>query len=458
MTSVSAPLAEQATLRKPGLPNAPLHIVNGANRPATADRVILFSTIALLLFSPLAFGAVEAWAKFVIEAGSMLLLLGWVLHRLHTGQFTLVLNLTFAPMLAFGALISTQLAAGQTVYREQTVRSAMLYVAYGVMCFLVVQTFNKTSYLRYSVAIFVVYGTVVAAFALVQGLSSSGKLYWLKAPASGGWIYGPYVNHNHYAGLMELLVPLALVSAFTRNARGPHKVLAIAASVVMACTIFLSGSRGGMLAFGVQLLLLFWFLARTRRHRDTIIAACAFILVCLGTLAWIGGEGLLSRFASLRSETHAEISGGTRLRIDQDTLRMFTERPIMGWGLGVFADVYPRFRSFYSEFQVNAAHNDYLQFLAETGVLGFLTLLWFLLTVYRSALKKVGNWQRDINGALAVAMILSMSGLLVHSLIDFNLQVPANAALFYVFCTLAAIPARFYTRQSRISNDSSADF
>lgn len=458
MTSVSAPLAEQATLRKPGISNPPLQIVDGANRPDTADRVILLSTIALLLFSPLAFGAVEVWAKFVIEAGSMLLLLGWVFHRLRTGLFTLVLNSAFFPMLAFGALILTQLVAGQTVYREQTVRSAMLYVAYGVMCFLVVQTLNRTSYLRNSVMIFVVYGTVVAAFALVQGLSSSGKIYWLKAPANGGWIYGPYVNHNHYAGLMELLVPLALVFALTRYGRGPRKMLAIAGAVLMACTIFLSGSRGGMLAFGVQLLLLFWFLARARRHRDTIIAACAFILICVGALAWIGGEGLLSRFASFRSETHTEISGGTRLRIDRDTLRMFAERPMMGWGLGVFADVYPRFRSFYSEFQVNAAHNDYLQFLAETGLMGFLILLWFLFTVYRSALRKVGDWQRDINGALAVAMTLSMSGVLVHCLIDFNLQVPANAALFYVFCTLAAMPARFHTRQSRISSDSYRDF
>ena len=457
MTSVSAHRAVQGTLPKPEISNPPLQVVDGANRPSTADQVILFSTIALLLFGPLAFGAVEAWARFVIEAGAMLLLLGWALHRLRTGQFSLVLNPVFAPMLAFAGLVSMQLLAGQTAYREPTSRSALLYLAYGVMCFLVVQCLNRTSYVRLSVAIFVAYGLMIACFALLQSLSSSGKLYWLRTPVNGGWIYGPYVNHNHYAGLMELLVPVPLVFALTRYASGPRKVLAIAAASVMACTIFLSGSRGGMLAFSVQLLLLLGFLTRVRQHRSAILAACAFVLICVGALAWIGGEGLLSRLASLRSETHAEISGGTRLQIDRDTLRMFAQRPIMGWGLGVFADVYPRFRSFYSEFQVNAAHNDYLQFLAETGSLGFLTLLWFLFTVYRRALKKVADWQKDINGALALAMILSISGLLVHSFIDFNFQIPANAALFWVFCTIAAMPARFYTRQSRILTDSSED-
>ena len=64
--------------------------------------------------------------------------------------------------------------------------------------------------------------------------------------------------------------------------------------------------------------------------------------------------------------------------IDRDALKMFAARPITGWGLGVFPNVYPQFRSFHTNFFINEAHNDYLQLLVEMGGLGFAVLLWFL--------------------------------------------------------------------------------
>jgi O-antigen ligase len=100
--------------------------------------------------------------------------------------------------------------------------------------------------------------------------------------------------------------------------------------------------------------------------------------------------------------------------------------------------VYPQFRSFYTNFFINEAHNDYLQLLVEMGLLGFGTMVWFLLTLYTRALKKIRNWTGEISGATTLACVLGLSGMLVHSVVDFNLQIPANAALFYVLCTIAA--------------------
>jgi O-antigen ligase len=100
--------------------------------------------------------------------------------------------------------------------------------------------------------------------------------------------------------------------------------------------------------------------------------------------------------------------------------------------------VYPQFRTFYTNFFVNQAHNDYLQLLVEMGVLGFATMLWFLFTLYTRAIRKIGNWTSEISGAVALSCVLGLSGILVHSTVDFNLQIPANAALFYVLCTIAA--------------------
>jgi O-antigen ligase len=119
---------------------------------------------------------------------------------------------------------------------------------------------------------------------------------------------------------------------------------------------------------------------------------------------------------------------------------------VLGWGLGTFADVYPQYRSFYTAFYIDEAHNDYLQLLIEMGAAGFFTMIWFLWVVFRAANRKLRHWSSDINGAVALAALLGIVGILVHSLVDFNLQVPANAMIFYVLCVVAAMEARFISR------------
>jgi O-antigen ligase len=127
-----------------------------------------------------------------------------------------------------------------------------------------------------------------------------------------------------------------------------------------------------------------------------------------------------------------------RLTIDRDCLRMLREKPILGWGLGTFPVVYPQFRSFYTSFFVNEAHNDYLQLLVEAGIVGFGIALWFLVATFRGAAVKLENWTETVNGTLTVAALLGCIGILIHSFLDFNLQISANAALFYVLCAIAA--------------------
>jgi O-antigen ligase len=205
----------------------------------------------------------------------------------------------------------------------------------------------------------------------------------------------------------------------------------------MVGTIFLSGSRGGMLAIIVELIILSVLLVKQKRSLRTAIGVGVFLALVVGLLAWIGGDEVVRRWASVGS-SHSEISNGVRMSINRDGLRMFLKRPVLGWGLGAFPVVYPQFRTFYTNFFVNEAHNDYLQLLVEMGLLGFATMLWFLVTLLRNAIKKMKNWHGDMSGAVTLACVLGVSGILVHSAVDFNLQIPANAALFYVFCTIAA--------------------
>jgi O-antigen ligase len=403
--------------------------------------IVLYGTFGLLMFGPLAFGAVQPWSVFILEAGSLLLTLLWLARQWLDGELDIQWNPLFLPMAAFGILIFLQIVLRSSAYPHDTVSGALLYCAYAMLCFLSAQVLQRSVQAGNVALIFIVYGFGVAAFALLYGMSPNGRLYWLYPLSQGGRIYGPYVNANHYAGLMELLAPIPLVLALSRLGEEKERIAAGIVAAVMVVTIFLSGSRGGMLAIFVEVAVLAVVLLRQKKRLIRVtVGMAAFAVVLVSMLFWLGGKELTARVSTISTESRTEISGGMRLSIDRDAVRMFRNGPVLGWGLGTFPTVYPQFRSFYTNFFVNEAHNDYLQLLTEMGLLGFATMIWFLIVLYRRALPKIGNWTSDVSGAVTLACTLGFSGILVHSLVDFNLQIPANAALFYVFCTIAAAP------------------
>jgi O-antigen ligase len=407
------------------------------------ESIVLYGSFGALLLGPLAFGAVEPWSTFMIQVLAALLFVLWAIQQVRLGTLRVAAHPLFAPMGLFGLIVLAQLAFRITAYPQATQTEMLLYATYGLLCFLIVQTLRRSTQAKRLAVAISVYATGLAAFALVQGLAPNGRLYWVRKPALGGWIYGPYVNHNHYAGLMELLLPVPLVLSLTHYGDSRRRLLAAAAAALIATTIFLSGSRGGMLAFVVQMVMFGVFLVRRRMGVRTASGVGVFLAIMLGLLAWIGGGEVTQRLASIHSEAHTELEGGTRWQINRDGLKMARQKPVSGWGLGTFPEVYPEFRTFYTNFFVNEAHDDYLQLLVETGLLGFGAMLWFLLVLYRRALAKLENWSSDLNGAVALATLLGVTGILVHSFVDFNLQIPANAALFYVWCTIAALEPRF---------------
>jgi len=409
------------------------------SQPRLTDNALLASAAAVLLLAPLAFGAVEPWSIFALEACAMLLLLIWASRAWINRELNVSDHVLYRPMAAFFVLALVQWAVGTTAYRQATYSHLLLYAAYGMLAFVVTQTLRRSSQFEMLAKLFAAYGAVVALFAVLQGLAPNGKLYWIWALEQGGAIYGPYVNHNHYAGLIEMLMPFPLVLAATRFTNGNHKIAAAGIAALMAGSIFLSGSRGGMAAFVAQMVALGVLLVRKREGSwKQPLMLGAFLAMVIVFLVWMGGNELTRRLISIHSDAREEINGGVRLGIDRDGLRMLIKRPLLGWGLGTFPIVYPEFRSFYTTFFVNHAHNDYLELLVETGLAGFSIAVWFLVLMFRQAAGKLTNWTETASGAITVAALLGCVGILVHSFLDFNLQIPANATLFYVLCAIAA--------------------
>ncbi len=410
------------------------------------DSLILGGVFLVLLLAPLAFGSMDPWAISALQAGSALLFAVWLWRQSFLEQWSVRSNPLFSPMLLFAAIVVVQIVFGWTAYRHATISEALLYIAYAMLAFLVTQCLRRSSQAKVLAIVISLYGVAVAGFALLQGLSPNGKIYWVLTPAYSSWIYGPYPNHNHYAGLMEMLTPMLLVFCLTRYARGRVRTVAAAGAALMAGTIFFSGSRGGMVAFAAELILLGVFVLRMQKRPRLALGLGVFAVLMVALLAWIGGVELSKRVGTISIEARHELSGGLRWTVDKDGLRMFVHKPVLGYGLATFRVVYPQFRHFYSTVTVNEAHNDYLQLLVETGVLGFAALLWFLYLLFRNAFRTIADWPDDINGAVSLACLLGCTGILVHGFVDFNLQVPANAAWFYVLATIAASP---YTLESR---------
>jgi O-antigen ligase len=415
------------------------------HRASDLLRVTVFLGAFALLFSePLAFGGVEPWAIFTLEAASAVLFGLWAIAQTLGGELSITWNPIFIPALLFAGLLLIQVAFRQTAYRAATVSASLLFCSYGLLTFLLVQSLRRTGHLRAASMAFCFYGVVIALFGIVQSLTNNANIYWLTSPASGGWIYGPYVNHNHYAGLMEMLFPIPLVLCLSRRLNRDQRLLAGLASALMASTIFLCGSRAGMLAFVVQVVALFFLLVK--RSSKKALLPLTFLVIVSALFVWLGGAQVFARISTIPSE----LSGGTRLTIERDCLRMFLAKPALGWGLGTFRELYPRFRSFYTNLSVDQAHNDYLQLLVETGACGFALLVWSLVIVLRASVRKLQSWPADINADLALAALLGILGIMVHSFFDFNLQIPANAAMFGALCAIAAMQPGIGIRHSHL--------
>jgi O-antigen ligase len=394
------------------------------------QRVLVLGLCVLLIFAVLAFGAVHEWSTFAFEAGAAILFLVWAGKQLVSRQVKLSKNPLYLPAFLFFGLILAQVALRRSAYGYVTGYEALQYISYGMVLLIGAECVREERARKVFALVMIVFGACYAFFALAQELTANGKIFWFHSPQFGGSIYGSYVNHDHYAGLMEMLVPLPFVVSMGHLLRGGQRVLVAFCAVLMASTIFLSGSRGGMLAFVLEMVLFAALTLGKRRSPRIALGSTAVCVFILALLIFLGKGQVLGRLGDL--------SPGIRLNITKDSLRMFSQRPIWGWGLGTFPTVYPSFRSFYTNLFVNEAHNDYAQLLVETGLLGFALMLWFVISLYRHGLPTSRRWEFKWDGAVSLAALLGCTGILFHSFVDFNLQIPANAAMFYMLCGLAA--------------------
>lgn len=387
-------------------------------------HILLFGAVLLLIFSVMAFGTTQEWSVFTLRVGAAVFFLLWAVWQALLGEIRVIPNRLYLPVAAFLVVLAIQVAFHMTAYAWVTRYALMQYLAYAALLFVVTQTIGDEADFRRLLILLTAFGFLLAIFGLVQGFASNGKIYWMVTPREGGWIYGPYVNRNHYAGIVEMLVPAPFVLAALRGKAAPQRALFVFIGVIIGVTAFTCQSRAGMIAVSMELIFLAAFFLQRRKSATASLAIAVSAVLLVSFLAWLGGFQLLQRFQELHDVT--------RVSVIKDSFAMVKSKPLLGWGAGTFPDIYPHFRSFYTDLFVNEAHNDVLQLLIETGLIGFSIGVWFVMSMYRSAGERLRSSRLTAQGAWVLAATVGCTGILLHSFFDFNLHIAANAAWFYV--------------------------
>ncbi len=298
--------------------------------------------------------------------------------------------------------------------------------------------FATAAWRRTVAAVLVASATLMAVEAMIQAQSADPtRILGIYKPRWDWGVFGPYVNKNHFAGYLVLAFPLALAwarEAFQELRRewerrrvgwvalgepaGVRLIGRAALALVLGAGLLFSRSRGGLLAavfatLAVPLLL---------RRKTLAMASAAALAVA---------TFLLFGFDALQPATSRDVND-TRFALWRDALRMLPDFPAFGSGLNTFGTIYEGYRTVFAIGWFGEAHNDYLQALLELGVPGFLVVASLTALLLRRALRAAQG------GAIAIGLLGTAVASCVHALVDFNWQIPGNAATFALLAGLAA--------------------
>ena len=405
--------------------------------------VTRWGLVAVLLGAPLAFGAVQPWGWAALLIASFALLMLWTIGSVRQGEVKIHVSPIYLPATLFLFLCLAQLLGGVTLDAYATRESILKLVMVLVFFFVAGQVFAgapEAAWRALGLAV-MLYAFALGLFAILQFFSSHNLIYW--RVESEGYTFGPYVNHNDYAGLMEMLIPIATAYVLTRPRTDPRRLLLGFSLVVPVASLLLSGSRGGFISLLVEAVVLgavLW-----RRPGDAAARMVPMLPIGLTAASliffWMAPGTVMRRLgglANLRRTT--EVTLGQREAATGDTLRIFRDHPWMGIGLGSFETVFPQYRTFPTDLTWAYAHNDYAEALAETGIAGGVLIAFALLLFFRQVFRSLSGRHWEQAEWVKLGAALGCCGLLVHSLVDFNLHIPANAVWFAVCVALAAAP------------------
>ena len=462
--------------------------------------LIKFILIFLLIFTPIAFGSMELWAFSLMELGILLIIILWGIQSgIGNRQRAITLNselknlpsaISYQPSALALILLSlflclvllqmlplppgiVKVISPKTFFLRNTLSFEPSALSFSLsfipfatkieflkwltlsglfLFFLNWRNSNKDVIPLIIIIMFV--GIAESLYGMLEFFS--GHRYILNLDMKISSVTGTFINRNYFAGYLLMVIPLSVGYFFSREvfqrsrfmgwrhwlSSLDGKTLLIAFGIiVMILGLLFSASRMGIVSLLLSFSLIsFLFRESQRGQRFSKTTVLIFGLAMLWAV-WIGLDAVISRFFIV-SESFEE-----RWMIWVNTFQIFKDFPLMGSGLGTFVHIFPMYRSFHIRGLVTHAENDFLQLASEVGLIGIgLLLFLFVFLFFRAVLAIRSFHSRDSKKYIGMGGVVGILALMFHSLVERNIQVPANAFL-YTFIWAAVL--KISTKETR---------
>ncbi|MFQ5835630.1 MAG: O-antigen ligase family protein [bacterium] len=412
--------------------------------------------VSLIIFTPLAFGTVQVWSITVVHLITLAMLAAWLIKMTTLGKFKLIKTPLDLPILLFlGIAAVTTLTS---IYPYASKIELYKIINYVLLYYLVVNNIKDKRQIKRIATLVVIVGTSLALYGLYNYFSGIEKIYTLDKKYYLGMLTSTYVNHNHIGGYFELAIPLGIglvlanqyLPGRTKRSKIPPpafvSVLLVAAIFIMITALVFTYSRGawiGFLGSMIALGMIISFRLKTFRDWSRLKKWGTLVVV---VLIIISAPLLMPDKVKQRAATLFEFEGANfkdmslqgRLIVNRNTLKMIKDHPILGTGPGTFTIFYPQYRDSRIRIFMNATHNDYLQYGEEMGLFGLGSFVVLLVLFFKKNLSLLKSLSDKYLQSLTIGFLVSITAIAIHGLGDFNLQIPANALLFWIILALSS--------------------
>jgi len=414
------------------------------------ERGIIALVLAILVFGPLATGAVRTLEFLIIQGLTVVAMILWMVRLWLKPRPQFLMPPFGWAVLAFVAyaIVRYFMADIEYVARLELIR----ILVYTAIFFIVVNNLHRQETVNLVGFTMIFLAMAVTFYAGYQFFSGDNRVWHFQNTYTQRGT-GTYINPNHFAGFLEMLLPLGIAYTIVGRMKPTLRVLIGYASLMLAVGIGISLSRGGWVATAMALILFFLVLLFHRGFR--LPAALALLVISLGVIYCAPRSSLIQK----RAEITAKEVGSTeytRYRLWLPAIELWRETPWLGIGPGHFDYRFRSVRPQEIQLKPDRAHNDFLNTLVDWGIVGFVLVMGALGVIafgVAKAWRNVGGVAADLGNrrsnrfAFVLGASFGLIALFFHSAVDFNMHIPANAILAVTLLALLASHQRFATER-----------